>query len=181
LPAACKQTDEVMPHSANSIRHGGGLCSWHPHNLRRHVRRQRDARTCASWRGAAVTGNGDEPFPFPHCLLSSWYPSSSSPRFFRIMRLPTFSGHRIDPQWFTSIFFTCYNLRGNLPLDISICYRAASRFSQLTTGHWQLLFKELSRAALWVRPHKETRRPLLAFSEYCVKRPVGKGADHIGM
>ncbi len=53
-------------------------------------------------------------------------------RFFRIITLQTFSRHRIERQWFTSIFFYCSNLRG-----ITYC---PQKFPRILTNRGWLLF-----------------------------------------
>ena len=53
--------------------------------------------------------------PGQRAAMSDNKHNPSPHRFFRIIKLPTFSRHRIDSQWFTGIFFYCNSYKGALP------------------------------------------------------------------
>jgi len=54
--------------------------------------------------------------------------------------------------------------------------------SLLTTGYWQLLFKDLPWPARGVRPAKRhNNTPLLLLHPYCAEEIFRKCAGHIGM
>ncbi len=90
-------------------------------------------------------------------------------RFFRIIILRTFSRHRIESQWFTSIFFYCSNLRVISPTSRTVSANERWLFRCQSRGRSPLTCQRPNAPGdrLWRLPNTRDTKPLVASVRCC--------------